>query len=96
LRPNIWPGLALAGGVVAAAVIALILLGGVGPTDGTVPSAANAADTRLFPGENRVAGEPGSGGSRSAQRRGRPAPGGSAATFEYLVDENRGVVLGGP
>jgi hypothetical protein len=95
LRPNIWPGLTLAGGVVIAAVIALILLGGAGPGDGRLPSSTNPADTRLFPAQGHVAGE---SANRPPKRHrdGGQAPSGSAAEFEYGAEENRGVVLGGP
>jgi hypothetical protein len=107
LRPHIWPGLALAGGVVIAAVIALILIGGGGPTDGRLPNGANPGDTRLFPSDGAVAGRADAGGSAGGDKhpgRGRPgagggsgsAPGGSAAEFEYDVHGNRGVVLSGP
>jgi hypothetical protein len=95
LRPNIWPGLALAGGVLIAAVIALILLGGAGPSEGRLPSATNPADTRLFPAQGQVAGQS-ANRPRKRHHDGGRAPGGSAAEFEYGAQGNRGVVLGGP
>ena len=105
MRPKIWPGLALAGGVVIAALIALLLIGSGGPRGGSLPSGTNPGDTRLFPGE--VAGQAGPGrpvrvpGSPGIEPRGAVvgvgvAPGGSASEFEYDVGGNRGAVLSGP
>jgi hypothetical protein len=98
LRPNIWPGLALAGGVFIAAVIALILLGGGAPSGGSLPSASSPGDTLLFPSKGHVAAR-----TRTHKPHDRaPAPprgvvpGGSAAESEYLLNGNRGLVLGGP
>jgi hypothetical protein len=94
LRPKIWPGLALAGGVVIAAVIALILLGGGAPSGGSLPSASPPGDTRLVPSEGGVAGR-----IRAHKPHDPPrgvVPGGSAAESEYLLNGNRGLVLGGP
>ena len=101
MKLPIWPGLALAGGVVIAAIIALLLIGASGPTGGGLPDGgANPGDTRLFPSHGAVAGE-----VRREPPRKRPkgvtgggitAPGGSAAEFEYGVHGNRGFVLGGP
>jgi hypothetical protein len=102
LRPHIWPGLALAGGVLIAAVIALLLLAGRGggPSDGQFPGGGDPGDTRLFPG-TVIARPPQPATRRHARPRVVPppvgvAPGGSAAESQYDATGNRGVVLSGP
>jgi hypothetical protein len=100
LKLSIWPGLALAGGVVIAAVITLLLIsGGGGAPEGRLPSGSNPADTRLFPSDGAAAGKHHKAAPRPAKRRTRgvvTVPGGSAAEFQYGVNGNRGLVLGGP
>ena len=98
MRPPIWPGLALAGGVVIAAIVVLLFLSGSGggPKEGRLPTGANPGDTRLFPSDSAVADkEPPKPPKRRLRGAGR-APGSSAAEFEYDAHGNRGVVLGGP
>jgi hypothetical protein len=96
LRPPIWPGLALASGVVIAAVVVLLAIsGGGGPREGRLQGGTNPGDTRLFPSDGAVDGkvrrvEPKAPGPR------RRARGISAAEFEYDAGVNRGLVLGGP
>jgi hypothetical protein len=88
LRTNILPGLALAGGVLIAALIALVLIGGGGSGNGSLPSETTPGAVRLFPSE--VA-------SRVARPRVRHRPaGGSAAESQYGAAGDRGTVLGGP
>jgi hypothetical protein len=91
LRRNTWPGLALAGGVIIAALLALLLLGGGGPGEGGLPNASPPSDTRLFPTEGDVAGQPGPGDSRqgAGQRRRRGADG-----VQYGLADGAGAVLG--
>jgi hypothetical protein len=103
LRPHIWPGLALAGGVLIAAVVALLLIGAGGPApgQGTLPSGIGPGDTRLFPPQAAVVGHPGPAkhpepaASRPAEGRGT-APETSAAESQYDAGGNRGLVLSGP
>jgi hypothetical protein len=96
LRPNIWPGLALAGAVVIAAVIALVLLGSAGPSGGNLPSGSVPGDTVLFPSQVAGGTPPGRPHKPPPARPGGMATGGSAAEAQYGVDGNGGLVLGGP
>jgi hypothetical protein len=94
LKLSIWPGLALAGGVLIAAVVALLLLhgGGGGPGQGRLPGGGNEPGiTRLFPAETATKAPP----KRRARGVGT-APGGSAAAFQYEAGGTGGLVLGGP
>lgn len=90
LRRNTWPGLALAGGVIIAALLALLLIGGGGPRDGGLPNVWPLSDTRLFPAEGDLAGDPRSGGSRHGAAHRRR----SADIAQYGLAEGPGAVLG--
>jgi hypothetical protein len=93
LRRNTWPGLALAGGVVIAALLALLLIGGGGPGDGWLPNVTPPSDTRLFPADGDIAGDPGSGDARHGGRHRRTR---GADVVQYGLAGGRGTVLGGP
>jgi hypothetical protein len=103
LRSHIWPGLALAGGVLIAAIVALLLIGGGGPTgrQGRLPPGVGPGDTRLFPRQAALVGH--SGPAKRAKPPessplggGGTAPGTSAAESQYDAGGNRGLVLSGP
>jgi hypothetical protein len=111
LKSNIWPGLALAGGVVIAALVALLLIGGDGGSSGRMlPSAGGPGATRLFPGPVAAPGTapdaaPPDEKPREAPAREGPAPGSgalaaspgsSAAMSQYGASGNRGTVLASP
>jgi hypothetical protein len=105
LRPHIWPGLALAGGVVIAAVIALLILGnGGGAGQGNLAPGSGPGDTRLFPPAGQVAAQTGSGSAghgaapvtRSAPQSGPAGPTSDAAASQYDAQGTRGTVLGDP
>ena len=98
LRLPIWPGLALAGGVVIAAVVVLLVLSGSGggPREGRLPTGANPGDTRLFPNDPVVVEERTPKPPKRRLRGAETVPGSSAAGFQYDGDGNRGFVLGGP
>jgi hypothetical protein len=90
LRRNTWPGLALAGGVIIAALLALLLIGGAGPGGIRLPNVSPPSDTRLFPAEGDLAGDPRSGGSRHGAAHRRR----SADVAQYGLAEGPGAVLG--
>jgi hypothetical protein len=67
LQRNLWPGLALAGGVLVAALITLLLLsaGGGRPAAGPLPAPTVPGVTRIFPpGGSAAATQYGAGGNR--------------------------------
>jgi hypothetical protein len=57
VRRNIWPGLTLAGGVLLAAILVLLLLGRGQPDDGRMPDAPGLTAVRLFPGDRATGGQ---------------------------------------
>jgi hypothetical protein len=94
LRGNTWPGYALAGGVVIAALIALLVLtgGGSGPGDTLPPGPNDPGITRLFPSAGHVARKP----AHHPHKRVTIAPGSSAAVGQYGVPGNGGMPLNSP
>jgi hypothetical protein len=101
LRLHNWPGLALAGGVVIAAVIALLVISGSGGAgNGSLPPGIGPGDTRLLKPSGRVAvqtgpGTPGRGASHIEHGH-AAAPGSDAATTQYGAGGTRGTVFGDP
>ena len=107
MRSHLMPGLALAGGVLIAALLALLLIGDGGPTGGPAPEPTGPTATRLLPSEStpapgkkktrqRGAGKtsaPGAGGGGGAVL-GESLRGGSAAESQYVAPD-RGTVLPG-
>jgi hypothetical protein len=87
------PGLALAGGVLVAAIVALLLIGGSEPDrNGPMPAVTGPTATRIIPGNGGVAGETrrgnGKGGAKGS------GAGSSAAESQYGTGVGRGAVLG--
>jgi hypothetical protein len=95
LRANILPGLALAGGVLIAAVIALLLIGGAPSQDGGLPDGDGPTATRLIPGGGD-AGRDGDGSGAGGGQGSGKGRGGSAAEAQYGARGSRGAVLGEP
>jgi hypothetical protein len=96
LRRNTWPGLALAGGVVIAALIALLLIGSDGPSGGGLPKVTNPGATRLFPSPGEAGDVAGTGGTSPGSDRRRGHRDRDAARSQYDATDDRGAVLGGP
>src|SRR3954451_10941603 len=93
MRLPIWPGLALAGGVVIAAIVVLLALSGSGggPREGRLPSSGNSGNTRLFRSEPVVAVTRTPKPPKRRLRGAQTAPGSSAAEFQYDAGGNRGL-----
>jgi hypothetical protein len=91
LRGNSSPGLALAGGVLVAALVALLLIGGGGTGRDGLPSVPPPSSTRLFPADGDVARHP----SAPPPRRRAHHHHRSAAGAQYGLGTARTVVLGG-
>jgi hypothetical protein len=86
------PGLALAGGVLVAALIALLLIGGDEPRrDGPLPNVTGPTATRILPGD--TSGTSGTGGV-AGENGGESGADGGAAGTQYGMAGGRGSVLG--
>jgi hypothetical protein len=93
LRRHTWPGLALAGGVLIAAVIALLLIGGgKGPDGSGLPNPSSPSETRLFSDEGELTATP---PERHRTRRHADHPSPGAAGFQYGVGTSIRTSLGG-
>jgi hypothetical protein len=87
------PGLALAGGVLVAAIVALLLIGGSEPDrNGPMPAVTGPTATRIIPANGGVAGETRRGNGKGGAK-GNGA-GSSAAESQYGTGVGRGAVLG--
>jgi hypothetical protein len=87
------PGLALAGGVLVAALIALLLIGGGEPDHNPMPDITGPTATRIFPGGTGGAGGSGGVAGESDGQSGANGLGG-AAEAQYGTGFGRGAVLG--